>query len=255
MTHLAHGDPVGGLYGCAALLTALVHRQRGGDGQYVNLSMVEAMLQLSTPGLLAHQLDPAAALRRGNRRDSLAPHGLYPAAGTDQWLALAIDSDTAFAALAQVLGRPDWADDPALRGLAGRQAQEDRLDAAISDWARQRPPEQAAAQLQAAGVMAAALVHAQDLADNAHLASAGFFIDLDRAVSGPQRQGGLAIVQDGLRLGARQPAPLLGEHSGAVLQRHAGLGAAQFEALLREGVVSLSPRPERNLLAPSGAGT
>jgi crotonobetainyl-CoA:carnitine CoA-transferase CaiB-like acyl-CoA transferase len=252
MTHLAHGDPVGGLYGCAAMLTALVHRQRGGAGQYVNLSMVEAMLQLTTPGLLTHQVDPAAPLRRGNRRDSLAPHGLYPAAGRDQWLAVAVDSDAAFAALAQVLGRPDWATDPALRGLAGRQAHEDDIDAALTAWARQHPPEQAAAQLQAAGVMAAGLVHAQDLAGNVHLIEADFFIDVERAVSGPQRQGGLAIVQDGQRLGARQPAPLLGEHSGAVLQRHAGLTPAQFDALVHEGVISLSPKPERNLLASPG---
>ena len=248
MTHLAHGDPVGGLFGCAAMLTALVHRQRSGAGQYVNLSMVEAMLQLTTPGLLSHQLDPVAPLRRGNRRDSLAPHGLYPAAGADQWLAVVIDSDAAFAELARVLGRPDWATDPTLRGLAGRQAHEDAIDAAVSAWSRQQPPEQAAARLQAAGVMAAGLAHAEDLGHNAHLVSAGFFIDLERAVSGPQRQGGLAIVQDGQRLGARQPAPLLGEHSGPVLQRHAGLTAAQFEALLAEGVVSLSPKPERNLL-------
>lgn len=255
MTHLAHGDPVGGLYGCAAMLTALVHRQRSGQGQYVNLSMVEAMLQLTTPGLLAHQVDPGAALRCGNRRDSLAPHGLYPAAGADQWLAVAIASDAAFEALAQVLGRPDWATDPALRGLAGRQAHEDLIDAAISAWSRQHPPEQAAALLQAAGVMAAGLVHAEDLATNTHLASAGFFIDVVRAVSGPQRQGGLAILQDGQRLGARQPAPLLGEHSGPVLQRHAGLSAAQFDTLLRDGVISLSPKPERNLVTAAGPGS
>jgi crotonobetainyl-CoA:carnitine CoA-transferase CaiB-like acyl-CoA transferase len=185
----------------------------------------------------------------------MAPHGLYPAAGTDQWLAVAIDSDPAFAALAQVLGRSDWATDPALRCLAGRQAREDEIDAAISAWSRQHPPEQAAAQLQAAGVMAAGLQHAEHLAADAHLASAGFFIDLDRALSGPQRQAGIAILQNGARLGARQPAPLLGEHSWAVLQRHAGLSATQFDALLRDGVVSLSPKPERNLLttlAPGG---
>lgn len=253
MTHLAHGDPVGGLYGCAALLTALVHRRRTGQGQYVNLSMVEAMLQLTTPGLLAHQVVPGAALRRGNRRDSLAPHGLYPAAGSDQWLAVVIDSAEAFAALARVLGRPEWAADPALQSLAGRQAREDQIDAAIADWSRQHPPEQAAALLQAAGVMAAGLAHAEDLAANAHLASVDFYIDLDRALSGPQRQAGVAIVHNGRRLGARQPAPLLGEHSWPVLQRHAGLTQAHFDTLVREGVISLSPKPERNLLAAPGA--
>ena len=254
MTHLAHGDPVGGLYGCAALLTALVHRRRSGAGQYVNLSMVEAMLQLTTPGLLAHQVAPGAPLRRGNRRDSLAPHGLYPAAGTDQWLAVAIDSGTAFAALAQVLGRPDWAADPTLRSLAGRRAREDEIDAALCAWSHLQAPEQAAALLQSAGVMAAGLVHAEDLAANAHLASSDFYIDLDRAVSGPQRQAGVAIVQNGQRLGARQPAPLLGEHSWPVLQRHAGLSPAQFNTLVQDGVISLSPKPERNLVSPASPG-
>ena len=77
-----------------------------------------------------------------------------------------------------------------------------------------------------------------------------FYIDVDRAVSGPQRQCGVAIRQNGQRLGARSPAPLLGEHSAAVLQRHAGVTPAQFNALVDQGVVSLAPRPERNLLTP-----
>ena len=248
MTHLAHGDPVGGLFGCAALLTALVHRRRSGQGQYLNLSMVEAMLQLTTPGLLTHQVAPAAALRRGNRRDSMAPHGFYPAAGNDQWLAVSVDSVAGFSALAHAIGQYAWADDPLLQTLAGRQAQEDTIDAAIASWSRQHTPEQAAVLLQAAGVAAAPLVHADTLANDAHLIAADYFIDLQRAVSGPQRQGGLAIRQAGQRLGARQAAPLLGEHSWPVLQRHAGLSRTQFDALVEQGVISLSPKPERNLL-------
>ena len=248
MTHLAHGDPVGGLYGCAALLTGLVHRQRGGSGQYVNLSMVEAMLQLTTPGLLAHQLQPGAPLRRGNQRDSLAPHGFYPAAGSDQWLAVSVDGAVAFAALALLIGRPDWASDPVLAELAGRQAQDEAIGTAIAAWSRTLDADAAAAQLQAAGVPAAALLHAEDLGQQPHLAAVDFYIDLVRAVSGPQRQCGLAIRQNGQRLAARSPAPLLGEHSWPVLQRHAGLSPAQFEALVADGVISLSPKPERNLL-------
>ncbi len=253
MTHLAHGDPVGGLYGCAALLTGLVHRQRGGSGQYVNLSMVEAMLQLTAPGLLMHQVQPGAPLRRSNRRDSLAPHGFYPAAGTDQWLAVSVDSADAFSALARTIGRPDWADDAALHTLAGRQAQADAIDAAIASWSQQHGAEAAAAQLQDNGVAAAALLHAEHLGEQPHLAAVDFYIDVDRAVSGPQRQCGLAIRQNGHRLGARSPAPLLGEHSAAVLQRHAGVTRAAFDALVQQGIVGLAPRPERNLLTPPTA--
>ncbi len=253
MTHLAHGDPVGGLYGCAAMLTALVHRRRSGQGQYVNLSMIEAMLQLTTPAMLAHQLDPAAELRSGNGRAALSPHGIYPAAGTDQWLALAVTSGDDFAALARLLGRPDWAADAGLRSLAGRQQRGPEIDAAICAWTGSQNPDVAAAQLQAAGIGAAPLHHAQQLGGNASLAGAGFFIDLDRAVSGRQRQAGVAIVQDGRRLGARSAAPLLGEHSAAVLLQHAGLDKDQVEGLVTQGIISYSPKPARNLLNTAAA--
>ena len=253
MTHLAHGDPVGGLYGCAALLTALVHRRRSGQGQYVNLSMVEAMLPFTAPGLLARQVAPQLPLRQGNRRHALAPHGLYPAAGADQWLAISVDSAAAFAALARTIGRPDWADDPALRTLAGRQARADALDAAITAWSRTQAPNAAAEALQAAGVAAAPLRHVEALGDDPWLAANDLYIDVDRAVSGPQRQIAPALRQGGRRLGARQPAPLLGEHSWPVLQRHAGLDRARFDALVQQGIIGLAPRPERNLVAAPGA--
>lgn len=248
MTHLAHGDPVGGLYGCAALLTALVHKQRSGAGQYANVSMVEAMLQLTTPGLLMHQVDPGAPLRRGNRRDALAPHGFYPCSAADQWVGLSIDSGPAFSALCRLIGRRDWAADAALQTLAGRQAIADQVDAAIATWSRHHTPDQAAALLQAQGIAAAGLLHAEHLGRQPALAAAGFYIDVERAVSGPQRQCGIAIRQGGQRLGTRTPAPLLGEHSAAVLQRHAGVSADEFATLVDTGIVSLAPKPARNLL-------
>jgi crotonobetainyl-CoA:carnitine CoA-transferase CaiB-like acyl-CoA transferase len=248
MTHLAHGDPVGGLYGCAALLTALIHKQRSGSGQYANVSMVEAMLQLTTPGLLMHQVDPSAPLRRGNRRDALAPHGFYPCAGSDQWVGLSVDSGAAFSTLCRLIGRRDWAADPALQTLAGRQAIADQIDTAVAAWSRRFSPDQAAALLQAQGISAAGLLHAEHLGRQPALAAAGFYIDVDRAVSGPQRQCGIAIRQGGRRLGTRTPAPLLGEHSAAVLQRHAGVSADDFAALVDTGIVSLAPKPARNLL-------
>ncbi|RCW73989.1 CaiB/BaiF CoA-transferase family protein [Pseudorhodoferax soli] len=248
MTHLAHGDPVGGLYGCAGLLTALVHRRRHGHGQYVNISMVEAMLQFTTPALLAHQLAPAAALRRGNRRGFAVPHGIYPAAGEDQWLALEVADDAGFAALCGLLGRSEWAHDPALRTLEGRRQREDAIDAAIADWSRPQPAASAATALRAAGIGAAALLRADQLEGDPDLAGTDLFVDMDRAVSGPQRQIGPAIRQNGQRLGAHSPAPLLGEHSQAALQAHAGIGRARFDALVAEGVIGLSPKPARNLV-------
>lgn len=253
MYHLAYGDPVGGLFGCAALLTALVERRRSGRGQYVNLSMVEAMLQFATPPLLERQLRGAEPPRRGNRHAAMAPHGLYPAAGEDQWIAIAAPDDAAFARLAQLVGHPGWASDPSLATLAGRQAREDEIDAAIAAWSRGQPRDEAAHALQAAGLAAAPLLHAQELFGNAHLEQAGVYVDLVREFSGPQRQIGLSIVQDGRRLGSRQAAPLLGEHSREVLCARAGVSAERYEALVREDVVTFAPKALRAVMLPSAA--
>jgi len=250
MAHLAFGDPVGGLFGCAAALTALISRRRTGKGEYVNLSMVEAMLQFTTPSLLAYQIDAGSLVRRGNRHAAMAPHGIYRAGGNDRWLALAIDDAASFAALARLIGRTDWANDASLRELSARRAREDEIDAAITAWSRQQDPQQAAAALQSEGVAAAPIVHAETLFDVEHFERADFFIDLERAFSGPQRQAGLSIVRDGKRLGARRPAPLLGEHSWEVLGSRASVSIERYQQLLREGVISFEPAPSRNIVAP-----
>lgn len=251
MYHLAYGDPVGGLFGCASLLTALLARRADGRGRYVNLSMVEAMLQFTTPALLAHQLEPAGAVRRGNRHPVFAPHGFYSAQGADQWIAVAVEDAAGFAALARVIGRPEWASDAALATPEGRRAREDEIDAAIGAWSSCRPGAEAAKELQTAGVAAAPLVHAQSLTEDAHLNDAGFFIEVVREFSGPQRQAASAILQDGERLAARRPAPLMGEHTREVLAERAGVSQERCEALVRDAVITFEPTGLRApLIAP-----
>ena len=253
MYHLAYGDPVGGLYGCAALLTALHERRRSGRGQYVNLSMVEAMLQFAAPALLERQLTGAPPQRRGNRHAVMAPHGFYPVEGEDQWIAIAVTDHAAFARLTRIIGRPEWADDPGLSTLEGRGARHDEIDAAIRAWSGGCERDEAAALLQAAGIASAPLFHAEELFANPHLEANGFYIDLVRTFSGAQRQAGLGIVQDGQRLGARTPAPLLGEHSGDVLRVRAGVDAARYRRLVDDDVITFAPKALRSAMVTAPA--
>ncbi len=253
MYHLAYGDPVGGLYGCAALLTALYERRRSGRGQYVNLSMVETMLQFTAPALLERQLTGAPPQRRGNRHPVMAPHGFYPVQGQDQWIAIAVADQPAFARLARIIGRPHWAADAAFATLEGRVAHHDEIDAAIGAWSRGCARDEAAALLQAAGIASAPLFHAEELFANPHLEANGFYIDLVRSFSGAQRQAGVGIVQDGQRLGARTPAPLLGEHSGDVLRARAGVDPMRYRRLVAEDVITFAPKALRSAMAAAPA--
>ena len=249
MLHLAYGDPVGGVFGCAAALTALWHRKQCGQGQFVNLSMVETMLPFTTPSLLRYQINKEAPPRLGNRHALFAPHGIFPAAGKDRWIAIFAENTADFDRLARAIGRPDWIGSADFSSLPARQQRQDEIDAAISNWSRKQAPEQAAIALQSVGVPCAPVLHCEELAHNGHLQEAGFFIDLVRVFSGPQRQAGIAIIQDGRRLGARRPAPLLGEHSWPVLSSRTAMTLERFDALVRDGVISFAPTAVRNATA------
>lgn len=247
MTHVAHGDPVGGLYGCAALLTALVDRQRTGDGHYVNVSMVESVLQFATPALLEFQL-AGRSTRRGNRHPVMAPQGMYRAAGGDAWLACTIANAEEFTRLADLIGRPDLATDGSLRSAAARQARHDEIDAAISRWTSRLSAEESAQALQDIGVAAAEVLNISELLEHRHMKSADLFVDIDRELSGVQRQMGTPFFQDGERLCARSPAPLLGQHTFDVLGRITHMTSARYDELVSAGVISFAPKPARNLV-------
>jgi crotonobetainyl-CoA:carnitine CoA-transferase CaiB-like acyl-CoA transferase len=248
MAHLAYGDPVGGLYGCAAMLTALISRRRTGQGQYVNVSMVETMLQFNTQPLLEHQLAKGRNLRRGNRHGAMAPHGIYVASGGDQWVALAVASEAGFLKLARLLGRADWVEDVSLRALTERQCRSDELDEGISAWTKLHSPVEAARLLQEAGVAAAPVLHVEELFAHAEYFGPGFFMDVVRELSGPQRQASIAMHCNGQRLGSSRPAPLLGEHSWEVLSELTGLSRSAYEALVQSRVITFTPAPTRNLV-------
>jgi crotonobetainyl-CoA:carnitine CoA-transferase CaiB-like acyl-CoA transferase len=250
MAHLAYGDAVGGLYGCAGLLTALVHRRRTGQGQFLNLSMVECMMMFTAPAVLSAQVTGAEPPRRGNRHVAMAPHGAFAAAGADAWVAVAVPDDAAFARLAALLGQ-DW---HRLDTLHARQAAAAELEAALTDWTAVRDARAAVEALQAAGIAAAPVLAVHEVTSDPQLTAAGFFVDIDRPHSGPQRQCGLAFGPPGRRFHANRPAPELGQDTRRVLAEALGIGDAGYDALLRDGVVTTRPTALRGA-APAPSDT
>ncbi len=113
MNHIAYGDPIGGLSACPALLTALLHRKRTGEGQYIDLSQVECLFPLVAPWLIEQAVTGQVAPRTGNRHPIFAPHGCFPCDGHDAWVVIAVTDDAAWRALCGVIGRTDLAADPA----------------------------------------------------------------------------------------------------------------------------------------------
>lgn len=230
MIYGAYTDFVACALGAVALLAALDHRRRTGQGQWIDLSQLEAGLQLLAPALLEEAVNGRTWGRRGNDDPEACPHGTYPCAGEETWVALGVETPAEWRALATLIGRSGWGPDPALASVAGRRARVREIDAAVAAWTRARDSEAAARLLQEAGVAAAPVASCADLHADPQLAHHGFFVRVEHPVLGTAPIEGWAF-----RLPACppvwRPAPLWGEHTERVFGEILGLGGAEIERL------------------------
>lgn len=241
VTGPTYPDPIGALHCAGAVLTALLHRQATGEGQHVEVPQVEGLMHLIGAEILAAQVSGVDPQPRGNRVDWAAPHDAFPAAGEDQWIAIAATSDAAWRALCGAIGRADLAEDARLATLAGRRAHEDTIGAAVAAWTRGQDKHAAAALLQSLGVAAAAVHDGGDGARSPYLAARGWFTDLMHDDIGPVVQEGLPMALSRTPGSDRFAAPCLGQHSHAILRDLAGLSADEIAALDAAGVIAAVP--------------
>jgi benzylsuccinate CoA-transferase BbsF subunit len=236
-------DHTGAYYMAIATLLALLHKQRTGEGQWVDLSCTEAGLTLHGPALLDFTVNGRPMRRpgspHGNRSEhpAMAPHGIYPAAGDDEWVAIACRSDDEWRALATVVDAP-WVREERFGTLSQRLAAQDALDAALADWTRERSKAETVAALQAAGVPAAPVAKPAERVDHdAATAGFGLWPTATHTKMGEVRVDGLPVHFSKTDWEIRRGGPCLGEHTEQVLTGLLGLSKDDVAALRAEGVV------------------
>ena len=234
-------DPLAAMTATTAILAALEHRARTGEGQHIDVSMQEATLALIGDAALEHELTGRAPGPQGNRHPDLAPHGVYPASGEDRWLAFAAEDDAQWQELCRIAARPEWLTDPRYATNAARKAHEDALDAAIAEWTRTQPRDELAERLAAAGLPAAPVLTPGELPGDASFRERGVVAEVAHPEAGvwPYVVVPYRLTETPLRVTA--PAPCLGEHSAQVLARLAGVDAARYEELVRLGISGEDP--------------
>jgi crotonobetainyl-CoA:carnitine CoA-transferase CaiB-like acyl-CoA transferase len=255
MTHLAYGDPIGGLNGAAALLAALLHRRRSGKGQHIDLSQVECMLPLAAPWLIEQSINGRIAPRMGNRHPVQVPHGCFRCAGDDEWIVIAVSDDQMWLKLCTVLGREDFVKDEGLATALLRRNHEDRIEQAITNWTSVRTPEQAMASLQAAGVAAGLVRSPFELVADPHLTARGFWQKVHREHVGDHWQPSAPFREREQPYSVRWPAPTLGEYNSAVLGQVLGLSGDDLARLEAGGVIGRVAFPASRRQARAAAET
>ncbi len=241
------GDPNAGVHALNALLLALEHRRRTGQGVLVEAAMVDAALNISAEQIIEHSAYGALLDRAGNRGPTAAPQNLYRTADLDEfgrldsWIAIAVATDDQWRRLCSALGSPSWATDPALATAAGRREHQELIDERLAAWCERLSGDDIVGTLWDAGVPVAKVMQPHRQTELAQLASRGFFETVDHPVNGPAR---LSTVPMRLSAGPcrfhTRPAPLLGQHNHEVLAA-LGMTDSQIAELEAAGVIGRTP--------------
>ena len=232
-TALNHPDHLAGKLLAVAVLAALGHRRRTGRGQKIEMSQAESAAFLAGEFYLEESLHGGSDLPRGNDVEYAAPHGVYPAAGEDRWLAIAVVGDDAFERFARALR---WSDAARFATLESRLAARRALDERVAEWTRTRDAEEAAALLQREGVSAMPVQNGVDHRADPHLAARGALVTLDHPPIGEERHAGNPVRMSRMPVVTTGVAPDVGAHTEEILARDLGLTAAEVAALVESGV-------------------
>jgi len=225
-----------------AVAAALLHRRKTGQGQYIDLSQVEAGLVCLSEAIVTYSATGQILGRMGNRSHHAAPHGAFPCApendDEDRWIAIAVHDDGDWRRFCEAIGNPPWCQDERFARAEGRLAHQDELEARIAGWTRARTARAAMEHLQAAGIDAGIVQSFEDLARDPQLAARRHFRTVEHPVLGSHWVETNAIRFSSFPEEIRWAAPLLGEHTEYVFRELLGMPASEYAALQAEGVFS-----------------
>ena len=240
------GNPVAdinaGLLACAGIAAAYAHKQRTGQGQIVDTSLMEAALQQTYWHAAIHFATGESPGPLGSAHLLTAPYQAFHAA--NGWINIGGANQANWERIADVLGHPEWRDDPRFATNSARMANLEALTATMNAVLATRTKAEWIDAFDAAGVPAGpvhtigeALAHPQTLAR-------GMVVELNHLQAGATKALGCPVHFSATPTRIDRPAPLLGEHTREVL-RGSGYSDAEIDAFIVAGVVEAAALPDR----------
>lgn len=230
----ALGDTSTSLFGIIGVLAALRHRDRTGEGQYIDVAMLDSMVAMAdiVPNYWS----------LGVRFDGPGPElimGGFKA--SDGWFIIQVGREHQFERLAKLVGHPEWVDDPRFATRAGwRDHTDDVIRPAVEAWASTLTKLEACETLCAAGVAAGPSNSAEDVVADPHVAARHMLVELSRVdgVDQPVLIPGNPVKMSKVAEGPETPPPGVGEHTDEVLRAELGLDDDALAQLRAAGVIS-----------------
>lgn len=233
----AYTDYIVPRYNAIAVLAALEHRRRTGQGQHIDLSQIEAALHFLAPAILDYTANGRIWSREGNRDREMSPHGVYRAAGTDHWVAIAVRDDAQWRSLCDIIEQPGLAQDPRFATARARLERCEELDAILESFTVNHSMEEIEARLQARGIPASAVQNSPELTRDPQLAHLGHFATLSHPAGGTTTVEGSRIRLSATPARVEGPAPTFGRDNQRILETILGYDEDRIAQLVISGAL------------------
>ena len=233
-TTVLMSDAAAGAQGAFAVLAALHHRKRTGQGQLVELGQAENVFPFLGEYYLDYLMNGRTHGPTGNRHPS-ALQNCYPCAGENRWVVITVYDNHQWRALCEVIDAPDLADDAQLSDPAGRHARQDEIDHRIAAWTRTQTPDSAMHQLQQRGIPAGAVMNQADAFADPHIQTRQFFREAYQADCGAHLYPGPLFKMSETPLGIRRGPVMFGQDNEYVYRELLGYSAEEYAAFEAAG--------------------
>ena len=214
-----------------AVLAALLHKQKTGEGQYIDLSSSECVSALIGANLMDYTMNEHSPGRCGNKDAVMAPHNCYRCKGDDKWISIAVATDREWQALRTAMENPEWAEDEAFADVYSRRANVEKLDRHMAEWAIQYTDDEVMKLLQSFGVAAMPSFNAEELLSDPHLEARGTLVYVEHPKMGKKRVLAPPWKLSKTPARIRKASPLLGENNDEVFNGLLGMSKDEISKL------------------------
>ena len=252
-------DTLGALNATYAILVALAHRERTGQGQWIDLSQFEAGVSHLGEAFMEYEMNGVVPSRRGNTHPAHAPYGIYRCLGDDSWVSITVTSDGEWANFVRGVGEP-WALNKDWEKVEGRLAQRQSLDETINAWTSKQDKHEVMHMLQSIGVACGSVYNTREVTTDLHISDRGFFSISDHpAPVGPRPHSETLFRLTGVERPPDRLAPRFGEANSHIFKDLLGLSRGEYGDLIANEVISdqpanpgVTPPPDRERLLSMG---
>jgi len=232
---VAISDLMTGMYATVAVLAALAHRDRTGEGQYIDMALLDVQVAMLANMNTNYLASGQAPKRWGNAHPNIVPYQTFQAA--NGWIIVAVGNDGQFRRFVEAGGIPELADDPRFATNPQRVANRDVLVPILAEMVKRFGKGEWIDKLEAAGVPCGPINSLDEVFDNEQVQARGLRVDLPHPSAGTVKLVGSPVKMSATPPKAASHPPLLGEHTGAVLRDVLNLSADQVDSLRRRGVI------------------